>query len=84
MRVEAHPNLAFVVNPKNGKPSGMISDATYKTIMANAEKLNSEVIYDRDFSYVSCTFRFWMLVKIGSLPYSLLLAITELLWIQDP
>ena len=40
------------VNPKNGRPSGMISDETYKAIMDNAERLNSAVIYNRDFSYV--------------------------------
>lgn len=30
----------------------MISDATYEDVMANAEALDSAVIYDRDFSYV--------------------------------
>lgn len=30
----------------------MISKETYEVVMANAEKLNSSVIYDRDFSYV--------------------------------
>lgn len=40
------------VNPKNGRPSSMISKETYETIMANADRLNSAVIYDRDFGYV--------------------------------
>lgn len=31
----------------------MISTETYETIMANADALNSAIIYDRDFSYVS-------------------------------
>lgn len=40
------------VNPKNGRPSSMISKETYDVIVANADELNSAVIYDRDFSYV--------------------------------
>ncbi|KAM0751270.1 hypothetical protein T439DRAFT_325421 [Meredithblackwellia eburnea MCA 4105] len=43
--------LYTYVNPKNGRPSGMISEETYKVVMANQEKLNSAVIYDRDFEY---------------------------------
>lgn len=31
----------------------MISKQTYDIIMENAEALNSAIIYDRDFSYVS-------------------------------
>ena len=31
----------------------MISKETYEVIMANADRLNSAVIYDRDFGYVS-------------------------------
>lgn len=30
----------------------MISDETYQVIVANAARLDSAVIYDRDFSYV--------------------------------
>lgn len=30
----------------------MISKETYEVIMANADRLNSAVIYDRDFGYV--------------------------------
>ncbi|CEQ41066.1 SPOSA6832_02758 [Sporobolomyces salmonicolor] len=41
----------YPVNPKNGRPSSMISKETYEVVMANADKLNSAVIYDRDFSY---------------------------------
>ncbi|XP_064607569.1 ribonucleoside-diphosphate reductase large subunit-like [Liolophura sinensis] len=39
------------VNPKTGKHSPMISEETYKIIMDNADKLNSAIIYDRDYSY---------------------------------
>ena len=38
-------------NPKTNKPSPMISDESYKIIMDNADRLNSAIIYDRDYSY---------------------------------
>lgn len=41
----------YIVNPKNGRPAGMISKETYDIVMANAEVLDSAIIYDRDFSY---------------------------------
>lgn len=41
----------IVVNPKNGKPAGMISKETYEIVQKNAEILDSAVIYDRDFNY---------------------------------
>ena len=44
-------NDILVVNPKNGRPAGMISETTYDVVMANAEALDSAVIYDRDFHY---------------------------------
>ncbi|KAK4046035.1 ribonucleotide-diphosphate reductase subunit rnr1 [Microbotryomycetes sp. JL201] len=44
-------DLYTYVNPKNGRPSSMISKDTYEVIMANADRLNSSVIYDRDFGY---------------------------------
>jgi ribonucleoside-diphosphate reductase subunit M1 len=40
-----------IVNPKNGRPSGMISKNVYEIIMENAELLDSSIIYDRDFHY---------------------------------
>lgn len=39
------------VNPKNGKPAGMISKETYEIVMENATTLDSAIIYDRDFHY---------------------------------
>ncbi|XP_067944097.1 ribonucleoside-diphosphate reductase large subunit-like [Watersipora subatra] len=39
------------VNPKTRKHSPMISLATISIIRANAERLNSAIIYDRDFGY---------------------------------
>ena len=44
-------DLYRYVNPKNGNPSPMISNETYDIIMANADRLNSAIIYDRDFNY---------------------------------
>ncbi|KIM25727.1 hypothetical protein M408DRAFT_206835 [Serendipita vermifera MAFF 305830] len=44
-------DLYSYVNPKNGKPAGMISKATYQVVMENAELLDSSIIYDRDFHY---------------------------------
>merc|ERR1712038_343888 len=35
----------------HGRPSPMISDFHYKVIMDNADRLNSAIVYDRDFSY---------------------------------
>ncbi|XP_046543704.1 LOW QUALITY PROTEIN: ribonucleoside-diphosphate reductase large subunit-like [Haliotis rubra] len=39
------------VNPKTGKKSPMIADDIHEIIMKNSDKLNSAVIYDRDFNY---------------------------------
>ncbi|KAI3631095.1 hypothetical protein MIR68_010585 [Amoeboaphelidium protococcarum] len=44
-------DLFTYINPKNGKPAPMISEETYAIIMENAERLNSAIIYDRDFNY---------------------------------
>jgi ribonucleoside-diphosphate reductase subunit M1 len=44
-------DLYTYVNPKNNKPSPMISKEIYEIVMANAEKLDSAIIYDRDFNY---------------------------------
>ncbi|KAI7835392.1 hypothetical protein COHA_010702 [Chlorella ohadii] len=39
------------VNPKNGEKAPLIDDKVYEVIMANAERLDSEIVYDRDFDY---------------------------------
>lgn len=44
-------DLYTYVNPKNNKPSPMISKETYETVMAHAEELDSAIIYDKDFNY---------------------------------
>ncbi|GJQ64909.1 hypothetical protein Trydic_g7078 [Trypoxylus dichotomus] len=46
--VEALYNM---VNEKIGYKTPMISDKHYKIIMDNADRLNSCIVYDRDFSY---------------------------------
>ncbi|PPQ75016.1 hypothetical protein CVT26_011553 [Gymnopilus dilepis] len=44
-------DLYDYVNPKNGKPAGMISQETYEVVRDNAEVLDSAIIYNRDFAY---------------------------------
>lgn len=72
---------ASTVNPKNAKPSPMISKTCYDNVMKNAERLNSAIIYDRDFSYVSHKVR--TEYEDGT-AYAAMLHHTELLRLQDP
>lgn len=44
-------DLYNYVNPKTGQRASMIGEETYRIVMANADKLNSVIIYDRDFGY---------------------------------
>ncbi|XP_002741928.2 ribonucleoside-diphosphate reductase large subunit [Saccoglossus kowalevskii] len=44
-------DLFNYVNPRNNKPSPMISTKIHDIITNNAERLNSAIIYDRDFNY---------------------------------
>ncbi|KGO79431.1 ribonucleoside-diphosphate reductase [Flavobacterium beibuense F44-8] len=39
------------VNPRTGQASPLLSDEVYEVIMANAEVLDSTIIYNRDFNY---------------------------------
>lgn len=39
------------VHPKTKKSKPLISKELYETVQANAERLNSSIIYDRDFNY---------------------------------
>ena len=48
---EVMTDLHHYINPKNGRDSSMINDSIYKIIMDNADRLNSAIIYDRDYSY---------------------------------
>lgn len=49
--LEQHVAHLDAVNPKNGKPAGMIAQDVYEIVMANAEQLDSAIVYDRDFNY---------------------------------
>ncbi|XP_052794782.1 ribonucleoside-diphosphate reductase large subunit-like [Mya arenaria] len=44
-------DLFTMVNPKTQKASPMISEEIHKIIMDNSERLNSSIIYDRDYTY---------------------------------
>ncbi len=39
------------VDPKSGERAGMIGDDTHKVVMANKERLDSALIFDRDFEF---------------------------------
>lgn len=38
-------------DPKNGEDAPLISDETYKTVMDNADLLDSTIIYNRDYNF---------------------------------
>ncbi|KAJ3191569.1 Ribonucleoside-diphosphate reductase large subunit, partial [Irineochytrium annulatum] len=44
-------NLYNYTNPKTGERQPMVSKQTYECVIANADRLNAAIIYDRDFSY---------------------------------
>ncbi|KZT40785.1 ribonucleotide reductase alpha subunit [Sistotremastrum suecicum HHB10207 ss-3] len=44
-------DLYSYINPKNGKRAGLISEGTYQAVKAHAARLDSAIIYDRDFHY---------------------------------
>uniref|UniRef100_UPI00356373AA ribonucleoside-diphosphate reductase subunit alpha n=1 Tax=Lutibacter sp. TaxID=1925666 RepID=UPI00356373AA len=48
---EVMTDLYNYVNPRTGKKSPLLSDEAYKVIMDNAAKLDSTIIYNRDFGY---------------------------------
>ncbi|XP_053561639.1 ribonucleoside-diphosphate reductase large subunit [Bombina bombina] len=48
---DAMEDLYNYVNPLNGLHSPMISKETLDIVLANKDRLNSTIIYDRDFSY---------------------------------
>src|ERR1700752_1658229 len=39
------------IDPKNNQPAKLIADDVYEIVMANAQILDSTIIYDRDFGY---------------------------------
>lgn len=44
-------DLYHYINPKNNKPSPMISQETYECVLRHQEEFNSAIVYDRDFNY---------------------------------
>ena len=48
---ETMKEMYFYVNPRNGQKAPLLSDEVYEAIQANAEYLNSHIIYNRDFNY---------------------------------
>lgn len=43
--------LYTYVDPKTGDKAGLIGDTTMETIRANSDKLDSAIIYDRDYNF---------------------------------
>ena len=39
------------IDPKTGESAGLIGEETYSTIMDNADRIDSAIIYDRDYSF---------------------------------
>lgn len=48
---ETMTDLYEYVNPRTGQKAPMLSDEVYNVIMENAERLDSSIIYNRDFNY---------------------------------
>ncbi|MDP2069220.1 MAG: ribonucleoside-diphosphate reductase subunit alpha [Lutibacter sp.] len=48
---EVMADLYNYVNPRTGKKAPLLSDQAYKVIMDHAEKIDSTIIYNRDFGY---------------------------------
>ncbi|UOK42915.1 MULTISPECIES: ribonucleoside-diphosphate reductase subunit alpha [Flavobacterium] len=48
---ETMSDMYHYVNPRTGQDSPLLSDEVYEAIMANAEILDSTIIYNRDFNY---------------------------------
>ena len=48
---ETMTDLYKYVNPRTGKKAPLLSNEAYKIIQKNADKLDSSIIYNRDFGY---------------------------------
>ncbi len=44
-------DLYTYVDPTNGEPAGMISTETYETVQKHKDKLDSAIIFDRDYEF---------------------------------
>ena len=43
--------LYHYIDPANGDPAPLVSEETYQIVMANADLLDSSIIYDRDYEF---------------------------------
>jgi len=48
---ETMRDLYVYVNPRTGKKAPLLSDEVYKVVSENADRLDSTIIYNRDFGY---------------------------------
>lgn len=48
---ETMNDMYHYINPRTGQESPLLSEEVYEAIMANAEVLDSTIIYNRDFNY---------------------------------
>ncbi len=48
---ETMKEMYYYVNPRTNQKAPLLSDEVYEAIQANAEFLNSHIIYNRDFNY---------------------------------
>ncbi|PTX64155.1 ribonucleoside-diphosphate reductase alpha chain [Kordia periserrulae] len=48
---ETMTDLYEYINPRTGKKAPLLSDEVYKVVMDNADRLDSTIIYNRDFGY---------------------------------
>ena len=48
---ETMKDLYEYVNPRTGKKAPLLSDEVYKVVAENADRLDSTIIYNRDFGY---------------------------------
>jgi ribonucleoside-diphosphate reductase alpha chain len=48
---ETMTDLYKYINPRTGKKAPLLSDEVFKIIQKNADKLDSSIIYNRDFGY---------------------------------
>ncbi len=44
-------DLYHYIDPKTGEKAGLIGDETFKIVTKNKDKLNSAIIYDRDYNF---------------------------------
>ena len=59
---EVMTDLFKYMHPRTKKPAPMLSNETYDVIMANADRLNSAIVYDRDYRYNYFGFKVTLIV----------------------